>query len=108
MLAELDALLTILIASAMGWLDFRGSELRQPALVLLVATAFMSAIDPDRAWRWGVTFGLAVPLALLVSRVTGQALPFEVESYRLAFLGLVPALLGAAIGSRVGRTTPHD
>lgn len=103
MLAELNALLTLLIASVVGWLDYRGADLREPAVLLLVAAGFMSALDPTRAWRWGITFGLSVPIALLVSRVTGAELPFAVESYRLAFLSLVPALLGAAIGSRMRR-----
>ena len=103
MLTDVDALLTLLIAQAMGWLDFRGAELREPAVLLLVAAGLMSAIDPARAWRWGITFGLSVPIALLVSRVTGAELPFAVESYRLAFLAMVPALLGAAIGSRMRR-----
>ena len=103
MLAELDALLTVLIASLMGWLDYRGTDVREPAVMLLLAAGFISAMDPGHAWRWGITLGLSVPLALLVSRVTGATLPFEVESYRIAFTALVPALLGAAIGSRVRR-----
>ena len=101
MLAELDTIVTLLFASVMGWLDYRGADLREPAVLLLVAAGLMAAVDPGRAWRWGITFGLSVPIALLVSRVTGAELPFTVESYGLAFLALVPTLLGAAIGSRV-------
>ena len=91
-------LLTLAFGSLVGYTDLRAEEV-QPAVLLIGSfAALLGAAYPDGAWRRGLLLGLSVPLAHVVSQLTGTVLPYPLPSFADTFLALIPALVGSYVG----------
>ncbi|MES3033468.1 MAG: hypothetical protein V4813_05670 [Gemmatimonadota bacterium] len=85
------------------------AEAMQGAGGVLFAAAFvLAAWHPDGAWRRGLMLGLSVPLAEIVSQLTGHALPYTVENPYATLLAIIPAMLGTMVGMAVSRLRHTD
>lgn len=90
----LRTILAAAIAAAIAWLDLR---LEDQTLSLLLVFAFaitFGTAAPRRPWRWGLIFGVCVPLAHLLARFTGW-MPTDPARLIPSFLALLPAFTGA-------------
>jgi len=103
MTGTLALLLTMVAGVVAGVTDLRSTEVQGSVGVLFAAAFFLAAWHPDGAWRRGLMLGMSVPLAHLVSQVTGQALPYTVEHPVATLLAVVPAMLGSMVGVAVSR-----
>lgn len=90
--------LALLAAVGTGWIDRHAEEVQPAALLLVVASALFSFLDPRRAWLWWLVLGLSIPGTHLWVRTTGTPLPYEVGPLASTFLALLPAGLGALLG----------
>jgi hypothetical protein len=52
--------------------------------------------------------GVSVPLAHMVSQLTGHQLPYTVEHPATTLLAIVPAMLGTGVGMLVSRLRQPD
>jgi len=97
------ALFTVAYGAAVGLSDLRVQEV-QPVAMLVTSFGFiLGAAYPDGAWRRAVMLGLSVPLAHVVSSLTGATLPYPLPPFADTFLALVPAFAGTFLGVGVRR-----
>ncbi len=88
--------LLLLGATAMGlaicWVDSRPGwdDTGISVGCILLVSALLGAVSPKRAWQWGLSIGIWIPLYNLI----------WTHNYG-AFLALVPAFVGAYIGAGV-------
>ena len=90
-------LLTVAFGSLVGYTDLRVPEV-EPAAMLFSFAVLLGAAYPESAWRRGLLLGLSVPVAHVVSMLTGTVLPYPVPSFVDGFLALVPAMIGTYLG----------
>jgi hypothetical protein len=107
-MSELDAALTLIIASIAGWWQLHSAPVQGPMLVLLAAACFLAVLEPRRAWRWAVLVGFSVPIAHAIARLTGAPLPDDVARFTWPFIAVIPAVVGAALGVGMRRATRHE
>ncbi len=103
MTGPIALLLTVAAGVLVGVIDVRSVEVQGSVGVLFAAAFFLAAWHPEGAWRRGLMLGMSVPLAHLVSSVTGHALPYTVDSPVSTLLAVVPAMLGTMVGMAVSR-----
>ncbi len=97
--------LALLVAAGTRWIDRHAEEVQLAVLLLFVASAAFSFLDPRRAWLWWLVLGLSIPGTHLWVRVTGTPLPYEVGNFGSTFLALLPAGFGALLGLGARRMT---
>jgi hypothetical protein len=92
--------LLAVVATATGYAGANVAEIQLPAFLLMSLACLLGAVYPNGAWRRALMLGLSVPLAHVVARVTGAALPspMEHQDQMTAFLALVPAFVGTYLG----------
>jgi len=103
MTGTMTLLLTVTTGMIVGITDLRSHPMQGPVGVLFAAAFFLAAWHPDGAWRRGLILGLSVPLAEIVSQLTGHALPYTVDNPYSTLLAVVPAMLGTMLGMAVSR-----
>ncbi len=108
MTGSLALLLSVATGMLVGLTGLRAEEMQGPGGVLFAAAFFLAAWHPEGAWRRGLMLGLSVPLAEIVSHLTGQALPYSVENPYATLLAIIPAMLGTMAGMAVARLRHHD
>ena len=108
MTGTLALLLTMAVGVVAGVSDLRSTEVQGSVGVLFAAGFVLAAWHPDGAWRRGLMLGMSVPLAHLVSQLTGHALPYTVEHPIATLLAVVPAMLGTLVGMAVSRLRTSD
>ena len=108
MTGSLALLLSVATGMLVGVTDLRTESMQGPGGVLFAAAFFLAAWHPDGAWRRGLMLGLSVPLAEIVSQVTGRALPYTVENPYATLLAIVPAMHGTMVGMAEARLRHHD
>lgn len=90
------------VGLAVGWADTHmKTDDIFPSLVLLgVPTVVFGAVEPWRAWRWGLLVGAGIPLCHLVGLAFGYHAPYPVQPNVFAtFLALLPALAAGYAGA---------
>ena len=96
---------TLLVAFllAIGFLNTHTDELLVVVPVVAVAATVLGLAQPRAAWRWGLLVGLAVPGSQVVAHLLGLPVPYPNEWRDLAapFVVIVPALIGAYVGSGI-------
>jgi hypothetical protein len=108
MTGTLALLLTVAAGVVAGVTDLRSPDVQGPVGVLFAAAFLLAAWHPEGARRRGLMLGLSVPLAHLVARFTGHALPYTVEPPVSTLLAIVPAMLGTMVGVGVSRLRQTD
>jgi len=108
MTGSLALLLSVATGVLVGVTGLRTEELQGPGGVLFAAAFFLAAWQPDGAWRRGLMLGLSVPMAQIVSQLSGQALPYTVGNPYATLLAIIPAMLGTLVGIAVSRLRHHD
>ena len=96
MMTGITTLTAIIAAGAFA--DVRVAEVQGPGAILFGAGYVLGAAHPDGAWRRALALGLAMPLAHVVARLTGTALPYQVDDFAITLLGLVPSFVGTLLG----------
>jgi hypothetical protein len=91
-------LVTVALGSLVGYTDIRAEEMQPAVLLLLSFAALLGAAFPDGAWRRGLLLGLSVPVAHVVSQLTGTVLPYPLPRFADTFLALIPAMIGSYLG----------
>lgn len=94
------AVLTALALGAFAVsVDLHNDEPQAAALILVIGGGVLGLLAPHGAWRWAILLGLAIPVGdflgprLGLSSVAPQ--PFNAG----AFVALIPAAIGTAIGA---------
>jgi hypothetical protein len=82
-----------------GGVDSRAEEVQPAVLLLGLAGAGLGALAPRAAIASGVVLGLGVPLVHAYVRLEHLALPYAMNAYAGSFLALIPATVGALLGS---------
>lgn len=90
-------LLTVAFGTLIGYSDLRAEEM-EPAAMLLSFAVLLGAAYPESAWRRGLLLGLSVPVAHVISILTGTVLPYPVPGFVDGFLALIPAMVGTYLG----------
>lgn len=108
MTGALALLLTVAAGVVAGVADVRSEDVQGPVAVLFAAAFFLAAWHPDGAWRRGLMLGLSVPMAHVVSHLSGHALPYSVDPPAFTLLAVVPAMLGTFVGVGVSRLRQTD
>lgn len=91
-------LLSVAFGSIVGYTDLGAADV-QPAVLLLASfAALLGAAFPDGAWRRGLLLGLSVPVAHVISQLTGTVLPYPVPRFVDSFFALVPTMVGSYLG----------
>ena len=91
-------LLTVAFGSLVGYTDVRAQEVQPAGLLILSFATLLGAAFPDGAWRRGLLLGLSVPVAHVLSQLTGTVLPYPVPHFADTFLALIPAMVGSYLG----------
>src|SRR5215213_7620155 len=91
-------LLAAIVGTLTGLTDLRAEQMQPAALTLATFGCMLGAAYPDGAWRRALVLGLSVPLAQVISSVTGVVLPYPAPRLGEAFLALIPAFVGTYLG----------
>jgi hypothetical protein len=90
------------LATPIGYLDLRASEVQGIVVFLVVGAGLWGLLWPRRAWRWALVFGLSVPLWHLGNALAGRPSPYPVEPNSFAtLLAFVPAAIAAYGGAGI-------
>jgi hypothetical protein len=90
--------LALLLAALAAFADLRLEELLLTAVLTLAFSMVFGTLQPARPWRWALVFGLAVPAAHLLMRLTGWLWVDPVRlpaALALVLVGFVGAYGGA-------------
>jgi hypothetical protein len=87
----------IVLSVAAAWLEQLTGDISISLIVVLAFAMLLGAIWRERAWRWGLLTGLALPL---MHFVRGTLIHHETIARTLVlFVAFVPALVGAYMGA---------
>ena len=101
-----NALLLALICGLLfGWFDTRTNtdDTGIIAGLLFLLSFSVAVLFPQRPWLVGVVVGLGVPLAHALALLTGRVAPIPLAQYLETFIAVIPAVLGAWVGSGARR-----
>ena len=102
-----SALFAVAIVFALftGYLNTHTDELLVLVPWVVVATTALGIAQPRWPWLWALLIGLAVPLSLILFYFLGLLVPYpnNPSDIAMSFLVVVPAFVGAYIGSGIRR-----
>ncbi len=85
---------------AIGYVDYTATEVQATLLVLLpVAFCFGLAV-PQRAWRWALVIGLAIPVVHVIGHAFNLQPPYH-DYVVASLLALIPSFLAVYSGAGV-------
>lgn len=108
---RLNLTLSLLLAAAfgtlIGWIDLKSAEVQPVVLLILISTAILGFVQPQRAWLSALMIGGSILAAHLIGPLVGVNPPYVVEPNGLATLmALIPAFIGAYIGAFISWSVP--
>jgi hypothetical protein len=95
-------LLCVLVAPAIGWLDFHATEVQPAVLLLLVFSAAIAYLQPRYARVVALMLGLSIVETYFVAEAMGKTPAAPMVPRYGGLVALIPASIGAAAGAVLG------
>jgi len=97
-----NAVLCVIVAPWIGWLDFHQAEVQPAVLLLLLGSGIIAWLQPKYAWLVALMLGLSIVETQFVADVLGRTPAYPTGPRVAALLALIPASIGAAVGALIG------
>ncbi len=93
-------IIALLGAIMVGWIDFNNDETQAAVLVILILTALLGGLYPQKSWLWAIIVALGLPAVYLTLHAIGYE-PASPPSpgWYASLLALIPAFIGAYAGA---------